>query len=65
MTHTHADCRHFNPDPIGRAGLGSCAENIELGYAALPVWHKGQLELHYQARLVWPGGEACVEFEGK
>ena len=62
---THADCKHFNPDPIGRAGLGSCGIKKDLGPACMPYWHKGQWEWHYQEKLCWPAGEACDQFEEK
>jgi len=62
---THADCRHFLPEPVGRAGLGQCAINKDLGSMWMPYYHKGAWKWCLQARLVWPGGEACKDIEVK
>jgi len=59
---TCADCRHFTEDPIGRAGLGDCAQKADTE-VLMRQWHKDQWELARQGKLTYPGSEACGQFE--
>ena len=39
MTHFRRDeCRHFQPDPIGAGGIGTCAVDAELRLGEIPMY---------------------------
>ena len=58
---TCGKCRYFTPDAEGYGGIGKCAQEVEREGTAL-VYHKGQVEIHRQQALPYPGQQSCQEF---
>ncbi len=64
MTEVCGDCQHYTREPIGAYSLGECLENVQRNNIAI-VYHKKQIQFHYQDVLLYPGQKACGKWIAK